>query len=61
MTEREDYLRRNLEITRIQLLKCLPKNMGGTKIETSYGKAYQDLVRANLDLQIKKKYRLSLY
>jgi hypothetical protein len=37
--------------------ECLPKDNGGAVAELRFGEAYQNLVKAGLARQIRKKYR----
>lgn len=40
-----------------KIRECFSKDNGGSVAEHNFGKAYQNLVRAGLAMQIKKKYR----
>lgn len=55
--EHIERLKRNYEKARNGILQCQIKAAGGQKKESEYGKACQDLIRAGVAPQLKKKYR----
>ena len=56
-TVNDQLLLSRYEATCKELRECKAKDNGGAAAEIRFGKAYQNLVRAGLAMQIKDKYR----